>query len=592
MSIADRTSRAGGIVCAIALLLVAAACGGIPDNGPIHEAKAVEGSIESTVRYAPAGPTKNATPQQIVSGYLDAMLAYPVTTGVAAEFLTPDAAKGWNAASGVQIYIRPRVASATSQDLSETGRSTQVGLTVHGMANLDRQGNYSVGGKDMSFSFELAKTGGQWRIANPPPGFLIDQKFFDDYYRPFDDYFFDRSGRRLVARPIYVPIGDQLSTSLMASLLVGPGDLLDGHARSYLPETTKLRTSVPLRDDGVADVELRADLSGMSSGARERASTQIAWTLSQVDSVVGIRVTDGESFLYSGNQGILPKKFGQSYGPKFGSDEFYAVAKNRVVKVAGSGATPVAGPWGEDSRGATSLAVSDRQEIATVTAGQTRLILGALANDRVTHFSGQGLLSPRWDDQGNVWAFDRPKGMTRVRLMTGKTFRTLSVGSLAGLDVRSFALSPDNSRYAIISGQGAKSAVSVGSIRRDAADRPVGLSMPIAVVRADAELSNFRSVAWSDDTNVSFLANDGVVGWQIYRARIDGSDLQGGTSTSGALLPNLDAVQLATSGGDGASNYVLDAKGRLWLLRPQAVWTSLMAKDVVSLAAVTTLSTD
>lgn len=573
-------------------LLIAAACGGIPDSGPIHEVKAADGSGESTVRYSPAGPTKNATPQQIVRGYLDAMLAYPVTTGIAAQFLTPDAAKGWKSASGVQVYVRPRVARPTSRELPDAAGSAYVGLTVHQTAQLDGQGNYVRGGTDQTFSFELAKNDGQWRIANPPPGFLVDQKYFDDYYRPFNDYFFDQSGRRLVARPIYVPIGDQLTTALLSSLLVGPGDLLDGHARSYMPKAAKLRTSVPLRGDGVAEIELRADLSALSASARERLSAQVAWTLNQVDSISGIRVTDGESFLYTGNQGILPKEFGQSYGPKFGPDEFFAVAKNHVVKVNGTEIAPVEGTWGEDSRGATALAVSDRHEIAAVTTGRTQLLLGALRSKQIVNFSGKELLPPRWDDQGDLWAFDRQQGATRVRLMAGKKFRTLAVGKLAALNVRSFALSPDNSRYAVITGKDAKSTVLVGSIIRDSADVPVGLSTPVSVVTADAQLSNFRSVAWSDDTNVAFLANDRIVGAQIFRARIDGSDLQGGTSTNGALLPSLDAAQLATPGGTSASNYLLDAKGRLWLLRPQLAWSALTVNDVVALAAVTTLSTD
>lgn len=592
MNLSRRPNRVAGLLCTMAVLLIAAACGGIPDSGPIHEVKAADGSTESTVRYSPAGPTKNATPQQVVRGYLDAMLAYPVTTGIAAKFLTPDAAKSWKSASGVQIYVRPRVARATARDLPDNAGSAYVGLAVHQTAKLDRQGNYAASETDRTFSFELAKHDGQWRIVNPPSGFLVDQKYFDDYYRPFNDYFFDQSGRRLVARPIYVPIGDQLSTALVSSLLFGPGDLLDGDARSYLPKATKLRTSVPLRDDGVAEIELRADLSALSAGARERLSAQIAWTLNQVDSISGIRVTDGESFLYPGNQGILPKEFGQSYGPKFGSDEFFAVVKSHVVKVDGIDATPVEGTWGKDSRGATALAVSDRHEIAAVTAGKTQLLLGALRSKQVINFSGQGFLPPHWDDQGNVWAFDRPQGATRVRLVTDKKLRTLSVGKLAARDVRSFALSPDNSRYAVITGRGAKSTVLVGSILRDSADRPVGLSAPVSVVTADAQLSSFRSVAWSDDTNVAFLANDRIVGSQIFRARIDGSDLQGGTSTNGVLLPSLDAVQLATPGGDSAANYVLDAKGHLWLLRPQSAWTALTANDVESLAAVTTLSTD
>lgn len=575
-----------GVLAAIALLLVVAACGGIPDHGAVHEVKADEGTSENTVRYSPAGPIKNASPEQIIRGYLDAMLAYPVTTGTAAAFLTPDAARKWKSSAGVEIYVQPRVVSASIKDSgrADDAASIQVGLGLFEDARLDHKGRFSRVNAHKDFSFRLIKRDGQWRIANPQPGFLVNRKFFEDYYRPFDDYYFDRAGKQLVAQPVHLPVGDQLSTALVSSLLAGPGGMLDGRSRSYFPDTTQLRTSIPLRQDGLAEVEFRNDLSTLPDGEQARLSAQLIWTLKQISSITGVRITGGDNVLYADNRGIQTMNGWDSFGPKFGPGDFYALRDDKIVSVSGHTVEPLSGPWGTDAHGATSFAVSGG-DIAAVGAGGSTLMIGSLRGKAVTEFPGEDLLPPVWDLQRSVWAVDRPAGATRIRVVTGAKFRTLTLGALRDVPVRSIALSPDGARYALVAGAGARTKILVGTILRNAADQPIGLGSPAEVSTVGPGIDNIRSIAWSDETNVTFLADDKVVGPQVFEARIDGSSIRGGTGSSGALLPDVQARTLATPGGPNAVRYVRDSSGSLWLLRPGSAWVSLAGRNITFVVA-------
>ena len=105
------------LVAVLGVLLVGG-CGSIPTSGPVTRVADDKGFGESTVRYAPALPVPGASPQEIVLGYLDAMLAFPVSTGTASAFLTPSAAKSWRPLDGVRVYSRPKV-SAPVPDRSD-----------------------------------------------------------------------------------------------------------------------------------------------------------------------------------------------------------------------------------------------------------------------------------------------------------------------------------------------------------------------------------------------------------------------------------------------------------------------------------------
>jgi len=571
-----------------AVLIVAflAGCAGIPDSGPVTKVNAARADDQSTVRYSPTGPAQNASPQEIIRGYLDAMLAYPVTTGTAASFLTPDAAREWKSSAGVKVYAEPQVSTPVVRDnAGNVDKPTvDIDLEVVEDASLDPQGRFERVNARKQFNFRLARTNGEWRITNPQPGFLVNRKFFGDYYRPFNDYFFDKPGKRLVSAPIYLAVGDQLSTSLVSSLMMGPKGLLNKTARTFAPEGTQLRTSVPLRDDGLAEVQFRDDLSGLSSSAQERLSAQIIWTLRQVDQVSGVRIIGGENVLYPGNRGIQSIDAWGSFGPRYGDGGFYGVQRDRIVEVSGRDVAPVDGPWGKNARKAAVIAV-DSDHLAVVNRDRSKLTIGSFDKDKAPTFGGKRFLRPFRDDAGMFWAMDRPGSDSRLRLFDVKGSRKVPIGLLAKFRLESFALSPDGSRYAAIADVGGTSQVYVGTVLRNAQDTVTSLGNPELLPPNGADFTKPRSLSWASATTVTFLADDAVVGAQIFESRVDGSSSTGGTASSGALLPGVDAVALTTTGGSDPTRYVTDKTAHTWLLRPGGAWERLDSLGVTGLTA-------
>jgi hypothetical protein len=566
---------------ALGALLALSACAGIPTSGPVTKVADDSGVSGSTVRYTPGRPPKDASPQQIVRGYLDAMLAYPVSSGRAAAYLTPEGAKAWSSSAQVRVYSTPEASGPTlaagsagdNPDATQTPVDVRLGFTED--ARLDRQGRYSRKARPAQITYRLERVEGEWRIANPQAGLLVNRKFFDDYFRPFDLFYFDRAGRRLVPAPVHLPVGDQLATGLVTSLARGPG-VLPG--RSYLPPIGSLRPSVPVSADHVADVEFDSDFSALSESVQDRLSAQIVWTLRQVPDVDAVRLVGGSSVL--ANAGSTVQDIGSwgGFGPSIARGHAYAITGDRVVQIDDDRVRPLTGTWGKDAHGAVSIAVSD-SGVAGVLAGRSRVRITSRKGMDVRTFTGTGLVAPRWDDDGHVWLLDRAGGRTRVRLVTGDKVRTLDVAGLARIAASTFALSPDGSRYAVTAPDREDAAVQVGSVLRNAKDRIVGLGSPSPVY---TPARGPGSVTWSSGTELSYLARS-ESGRQVYTTAIDGSSTSGGLARGGSLLPDVGAGVLAIGTGQTPARYATDARRRLWFLPPGGSWALLSTTGVTGL---------
>ena len=572
-------------LCAVALAAMClSACAGIPTSGPVTRVAADRGFGQSTVRYAPAGPAKGASPQDIVRGYLDAMLAYPMTTGTASAFLTPEAVKSWHSLAGVRVYSAPQVGAPVASGsrgtdaLERPGDQVTVRVSVVNESRLNEQGRYTEMSGNAVLTFQLTKISGQWRIINPQDGLLVNRKFFTDYFRPFNVFMFDRPGRRLVPVPVYVAVGDQLATALVTSLARGPAPDPDKTMRTYVPDLKTLRPSVPLTNDGITDVGFDEEFGNLPRYTQDHLAAQIVWTLRQVPDITAVRVVGGTTALSPNGLTAEPIGSWGAYGPSIARGHAYALSGNRVVEIDDGHSAPLSGAWGKDARGAVLLAVSS-DGVAGVLAGRSQVRVTDPEGAKPRLITGKAIIAPRWDDDGNLWLLDRPGSRTRVRLSHGAVVTTLPIGGLARLNVSTFALSPDASRYVVVARRGKTSALYVGTIRRDAKDRVLGLGNPHQLATS---AENPSSAAWESGTTVSFLG-DSESGRQVYTAIIDGSATTGGVAGGGALLPDVDAGTMVVGTAQSPPRYATDARNRLWFLPADGSWRVLDLKGVTGL---------
>ncbi|GAA3514135.1 MtrAB system accessory lipoprotein LpqB [Aeromicrobium panaciterrae] len=566
------------MLVALATVVLVGACGGIPTSGPVTRVKDDGGLGESTVQYAPALPKAGATPQEIVLGYVDAMLAFPVSTGTASAFLTPAAAKSWRPLDGVRVYARPKVSDAVpdrSTDVDgddDAGDRVVVQLTSDQVARLDQQGRYSRLSGDAELTYVLQQVKGEWRIATPQSGMMVSSKYFADHFRSFDIFMFDRPGRRLLPVPVYLAVGDQLATSLVASLARGPADDLGDLTRTYVPPQDTLRPSVPVSADGVADVEFDADLRTSAESVQDRLSAQIVWTLRQVPGIRGVRLSGGANVIGRSGLPVQPIDSWGAFGPSMAGTHAYALSHDTVVQIDDGEVAPLTGLWGKNAHGAERIAVSD-SGVAGVLKGRSEVRVTNRAGNAARTFAGNQILTPRWDRDGVLWLVDRFGGDTRVRLVRDETLSTPPIGKLADLDINTFTLSPGGSRYAVTTSTG----VHVGLIERNDKNQITGLAPP---VRVPIDAAKPSSAVWTTDTQLAFLAGSDV-SRQVQLVSIDGSVPNSGPAE--ALLPDVGADLLVLGSGDPAARYATDITQRLWYLPPGGTWHLVKTPTVTGL---------
>ena len=553
------------LIAIAAATTMLAGCAGIPSSGPVERVADDGGLDQSTVRYAPVGPPRGASPQQIVRGYLDAMLAYPVSTGTAALYLTPDAANEWRSSEGVTVYVRPRVTLPEGAEGPDRNK-VSVELRTDGVARLDRQGHYTRSTNDPTRTYRLERIDGQWRVANPQSGVMVTRTYYGSYFRPFPLYFFDASGERLVPDLVHLAVGEQLPTGLVTALARGPGRT-PGTLRTYVPEAGSLRPSVTVGDEGVADVEFSTSLTSLSAEERDRLAAQIVWTLKSAPGLRGLRIFGGTAILSSRGERVHPADSWGGFGPPAAKNHTYALVDDKLVEIDGTTVEPISGAWGGDAAGAVEAAVGD-DFVAAVLAGHDEVRVTDRAGRDALEIEGARFVAPSWDFDDRLWLVDRPGSSSRVRVVEDRRVRALPTGALRGLAVRSFALSPDGARYAVVATDGGDRALYVGPVRRDKDDRLTSLGGPR---RLSIGVSDPRSVGWISTTRLGFLgASD--AGVQLYDAALDGTDVLGGDTGGGPLLPDVDAIVLTGRTGDDSARWVLDGRRRLWHRPPDGSW--------------------
>ena len=126
-----RRTLAGLLLAATALT---SACTGMPESGPVVDADVssrVDQDQPSDISAAPPVPGASAT--DIVRGFLEAMTASPISSDVARQFLTAQAAERWD----------PHAATITYADDKLTPQAVGLDVTVS-LTDAVRQGRTGI----------------------------------------------------------------------------------------------------------------------------------------------------------------------------------------------------------------------------------------------------------------------------------------------------------------------------------------------------------------------------------------------------------------------------------------------------------------
>lgn len=563
-----RPTRPAVAVTTLLVLVLLGGCVSVPSSGPVEPGRLASGSPSARVEIEAAPPARDATPALIVEGFLHAMSNGQGNYDIARQYLVGTARDNWHPERGVLIY--------DGNDAVDV-QGDRVVLSAPLSGTLADDGSFGHTEQNYRIDFGLVRDdNGQWRISNPPNGLLISQYLFEKFYRRYNLYFFDPDFQTLVPDPIYLPRSQQPSTGLIRALLRGPTRWLAPAVNTAVPEGTALDETAAL-GDGVIEVSLGQQATGLNEAQRSRMAAQIVWTLAQLDGVSGVRLTAGGGPLAVREQdsdGILPIRSFVGYNPVQRSNEDLFVATRTGVATLAEGTEPatepIDGPCGRLDSTVQSMAVRRTDDgIATAVVSDGRMLLCSPGAEQAVQVKGlprTGVRTPQYTRFGELWtAADSSRGTLLYRIVDGRA-REVEAPGMASGELRAFRISPDGTRMAMIRRIGSSWYFGVARIVRGEQTRVEGWQ------RVDlTNASDPLALGWSDATTLVVLASDAPrTPAKPYLVRQDGADLrQIGTG-------DWNPAQLAVAPGESAPEAVVVSKsGELWRYQDDDRWPFL-----------------
>ncbi|MGH3472250.1 MAG: LpqB family beta-propeller domain-containing protein [Nocardioidaceae bacterium] len=574
-------TRASRAVLALLVAVVAAGCVSIPDSSSIQQGRPPGAQeFRPPLRNIPAGPLPNGSREAIVTGYLRAMLAYPPAPRVVREFMTSPAAVSWNPDAGVKVYENPSATDAGSSVLVKGDTS----------GTLDARGSWTSAGENnraFQLSLKLSKQHGQWRISNPPPGILIELSTFENVYRPFSLYFFDRTrpAHVLVPDPVFLLNGDSTATLLVNDLLQGPTRDLSGGVSSAAPPATQVDPSVSITTSGTVQVPLTDHFLSLSSSDRQLFAVQLTWTLKQLAQYLPYDLShivisvDGNPYNVPGIGSSIPIDSFQYYDPAglATNRSLFALSGGRLVTVTQSGPIAAPGPIGKVPFAARSAAVAPSPSgnlAALVTAKGNEVYVGATELNQAPGVGlwlshGSDFLRPSWDIHQMLWVVDETSKGAVLHVVAAATAKVVVAPGISGKDVTAIAVSRDGVRLAAIVRDKGGSHLVISTIRRDPEHpRDVSLGDALTISNPDFPLAQLSGLAWTSPTSVVVLAQEEGGEERPYEISIDGSTV----NPSAGFIP-IQPVSIAAAPNSDTRTVIGASDGRLYEGTPTGQWS-------------------
>lgn len=556
----------------------------LPESGVIHRQAADRPTRPQDAPYFnPPGPAKDGSPSAIVSGFLVAMQANPLTTSVARRFLTDRARSTWMPNQGTIVY------EAFSVFPSRAGAEVRLADT----RRLDERGGWRGGtaGRSKTLDIKLVSERGQWRIDNPVDALVIPKSFFDRSFARFMLYFYDATGRALIPDPVFVPRGEQTATNLVRGLLAGPGPSLVEITRSALPSRTDLDLSVVVTENGVAEVPLSREVLRASPSELSRAVDQLAWTLRQVPGISRVRITVGGA--------SVPLPRGRLDAPVTSGPELdaggpsepglWALRGGRVVDISSSPTAartvdqPVNGPLGRPGFSMRSLAgLVSPPRIAAVSGNGTTVFVsnpeagsGTASVARVVT-DATDMLTPSYDMFGDLWFVDRTRQGARVFVVSGGVLRRLKIPGVTGESISAFSVAREGSRLAVAYAGTRPKPVRIVDILRTDEGNVFGAGRSQAFSSGLADEATIVDLGWRDPATVAVLSRPTPETSQVRYLSSDGSP-----TSRDLVQPSLfrGVAQAMIVAPDGVAPLrLITADQELYTLNNNGAWPRTISK--------------
>lgn len=537
----------------LALVLVLSACTGLPTTGYVNPGRGPQSDDAQTFAFVPDGPQDDATPAEIVEGFLRAGSGPADDWATAKLFLAPGTA--WDPRARVTIdRLADRRATAAAD-------GTTVSVALSTVASVDGDGAYSpaVQGTTEALAFALERVDDQWRITAAPDGVVLYEEVFPTVYQSASIAYFDPTWSFIVPDVRWFP--RPLVASRVATALVDgqPSAWLAGAVRNAFPEDLSLvGRSVTLSSGGVAQVQLPRVALSLDTTTLDRMQTQLTRSLATAG-ISEVQMTVEGTPVAASEVPVRVTRVDPPPAVLTADGTFGTLSGDQLSTIPGlSDAVESLQP--------ESIELEADRSLAAVRTAQGT-VASALADGRTFLLDDRpGLVAPSIDASGLIWSVPASEP-SQLRAFTPEGVPA-DIGN-AWPDtsgITSFQISRDGTRVAAIVTVAGVREVWLAGIERSTGE--INLGPPH--VLSFAEPGAF-DLAWLDDATLGILAlDDGVSHLRELGV--------GGRGTTGAAPDG--AREIA---GGSTSVRILDDTGRLYSRRGSS-WT-LVADDVRVLAA-------
>lgn len=561
--------------------LLLSACSSMPVAGDVRPVGGGSQPGDSQVQVYAVAPRDNATPNEIVDGFLESMTSDDSKFMTTRKYLTRKAASTWNPSAFTTVLAKAPNRSDRPLNDSDPG-VTELAYTLIGdkVATVDGQSAYQpLAPTEYNETLHLVRENGpdgkEWRIDVVPDGLLLGQSDFRRLYRSVDKYYFAAgrtAGRStLVADPVYLrsrtdPVtGLDTVTQAVRSLLAGPTDWLRPVVRSRFPAGTKLKkgvTSLAPDDRNVLRIPLDKKADGAGQSSCRMMASQVLYTLrdltsARIEQVQLLRSDDSQLCVLGADQAEEFAPDGSSSGP---DSQYFIDAKGHVARIPGSTKgggvpEPVSGPFGDGPRMGEVGVARDEQSAAAVSWDRGSLYVSSVVSDGelppplVTSRAkkqNDRLSAPSWDGRGDLWVADRDPRRPRLLRIPGGTGepQEVAVPSLADGRIEALRLSTDGVRIALLVAQDdGRTTLKIGRIERRGTGEPQRLSV-VDLRQAAPQLTDVTAMSWSGRSRLAVVGKEEGGVQQVRYVQADGS-----TPSSG-VLPGLNEVSSIAAADD------------------------------------------
>ena len=166
----------------------------LPDEGPIVTSEPLrplagfEDRRPSDINVT--SPPRDASPLEVVRGFLDAMTASPIRLDVAPASTSPSGPPRSGSPAAAKITYADSPARRRVEGTAVTVRLTDAEL----IGPCRRPARPAAGGRRDRCAFTLELEDGQYRIANPRDALVVPTSWFAQRFRQVSLYYFDPTG--------------------------------------------------------------------------------------------------------------------------------------------------------------------------------------------------------------------------------------------------------------------------------------------------------------------------------------------------------------------------------------------------------------